>query len=70
MSRGYMSNREWSTWKRRLTVAQKQGPAAVVKVEEAFMARADDVVLPDDWARFRRAGNDAWLELSRTGRLG
>ncbi len=67
MSRGYMSNREWSTWKRRLTVAQKQGPAAVVKVEEAFMAREQDVALPDDWARFQRAGDDARFELARSG---
>lgn len=61
----YMSNTEWSGWKRKLTIAQKKGPEAVVEVCRAFFARESEVCLPDDWARFQRAAEDAQFELRR-----
>lgn len=64
-TRGYMTSREWSTWKRRLTIAKKNGPDAVVKVCNAFFAREDDVSLPDDWHLFNIARDDAEFELRR-----
>jgi len=68
LSRNHMSNREWSTWKRRLTIATKKKPSDVITVCDAFFAREDDVCLPDDWARFERARDDAKLALQRQGR--
>ncbi len=62
---GYMSNREWSTWKRRLTIAKKTSPEAVLSICDRFMAREDDVALPDGWALFQRAEEDAQFELRR-----
>ena len=63
----YMDNKEWSTWKRRLTIAKKKGAQEVIEVCEAFFRReADDhVCLPDDWHRFNIALEDARLEQRR-----
>lgn len=61
----YMTNREWSTWKRRLTIAQKKTPHDVLEVCRAFFDREEDVALPDDWARFQRAADDATFQLQR-----
>ncbi len=61
-----MSKQEWSTWKRRLTLAKKVGPAAVIRVCDALMDRGDDVVLPDDWRIFQSAADDARWELRRS----
>lgn len=66
----YMTNNEWSTWKRRLTIAQKKTPHDVLDVCAAFFAREQDVALPDDWARFQRAADDASFQLQREGRTG
>ncbi len=64
----YMTKQEWSTWKRRLTIAQKQGPDAVLKVCAAFFRRErEGVALPDDWARFSRAEDDARFSVQRAG---
>lgn len=62
----YMSNKEWSSWKRKLTIAKKKGPEAVVKVCEEFFAREDEgYCLPDDWHIFNIAREDAQFELRR-----
>jgi hypothetical protein len=66
----YMSNREWSTWKRRLTIAKKKSPQHVVNVCESFLKREQFVCLPDDWHRFNIALGDARLEVRREAGAG
>jgi hypothetical protein len=54
-----MTKAEASTFKRRLTIAKKKGPKAVLKVTDDFFALEDDVVLPDWWHLFNVARQDA-----------
>lgn len=69
----YMTKREWTTWKTRLTKAQNRAKRenteeawdAVMDVSDAFFAREDDVALPDDWTRFSRAFEDARFAVAR-----
>lgn len=62
----YMSKNEWSSWKRKLTIAKKKSPEAVIEVCNGFFAREDEgVCLPDDWHRFNIAREDAQFDLRR-----
>lgn len=62
----YMTKGEWSGWKRKLTNAKKKGPDAVIAVCDTFLEQTD-VVLPDDWAHFQRAKDDAMFAQKRQG---
>jgi len=62
--------REMPILKRRVTLARKKGPAAVMAASAAALARFDVIGWPDDWAHFQRAYDGAAIELSFATRLG
>ncbi len=63
----YLDNKTYSNLKRRLTIAMKKGPQAVIDECNHFVAVMDDgdYCWPDDWARWMRAKEDALYQLAR-----
>lgn len=63
---GYVSKREFSTLKGRLTRAiNSKDPAKVIAECDHAFAVFGDRAWPDDWARWQRAKDDALFEQRR-----
>lgn len=65
--REYMSNATFSKLKGQLTRAERSGdPVKVLAAVESFLKACEGTVMPDDWARWLRALEDAFREYQRT----
>lgn len=67
MSDRYLTKAEYAQAKRRLTVATKQGPQAVIDCVNHQFTQWDTAgkAYPDDWHRWERARDDAQYQLQR-----
>lgn len=63
--RSYLTRAQFANAKRRLTVAKKKSPEAVIAEVDRTFAEWDagNYAWPDDWARWQRAKDDAEFAL-------
>lgn len=62
-----LTQKEFSNLKRRLTIAKKKGPDAVVAECRHAFRIFEQKGFPDSWADWERAGHDAEFERCRIG---
>ena len=55
----YALAKEVKTLRRRVKLAQRNGPEATLEACETALYRFDDIGWPDDWSWFQRAADDA-----------
>jgi len=64
----YLSQREFSTLKSRLTRAKNSNdPAKVIAEVKHFATVLEGRVYPDNWSMWQRAADDAYLTAQRNG---
>lgn len=65
MSDYTLTQTEFTSLKRKLTIAKKKGPQAVIKACDEALAIFVQKGYPDSWSDWERAHDDAQFELNR-----